>query len=145
MVKSKNTATAQKNLLLKIGENSYERHVSSVAWAPNPSTVSWQGGTPDSTRSDTVEGAWAASLTMVQDWDNPESLCNLMLKNAGAVVEIDYYPIAGGTFFIRSEITLVSPQIGGPVNAYNESTVSCGSTVPTPTFPEGVPDLTPAP
>jgi hypothetical protein len=133
-----NTARPQKSLRLKIGVKTYQRHVSNVLFSNGTTTISWQGGDPDALLSDTVEGPWTAAITMAQDWENPEALCNLMLANAGEIVEVEYQPHADGVFFIASEITLVSPAIGGPVNQYNEATVTCGASKPRPTFPPAV-------
>ncbi len=134
-----NTARPQKDLTLQIGADSYEAHVSNVLFSNSTSTISWQGGSPDALLSDTVEGPWTAAITMVQDWQNPDSLCNFMLEHAGEVASVTYKPQQDGAFAVEAEITLVSPAIGGPVNQYNESTVTCGSSKPDVTFPPALP------
>lgn len=122
--------TPQKNLVLTIGTDSYEQHVSSVAFVPSQSSIEWKGGTPDAVFTDVSSPSWVCNVTAVQDWNTPDSLFNYLLDNEGAQATVTYKPDAAGTFGITSEITLVAPQIGGAVNAYNEATLSFGSTKP---------------
>lgn len=121
---------AQKNLRLSIGADTFEKHVSSVQWAPSSSTVEWRGGTPDAVFTDITSETWTASVTLIQDWETEDSLANFLLEHAGEKVTAAYKPDADGTFEITAEITLASPAIGGAVNAFNESTVAMGSTKP---------------
>lgn len=141
MVAAAVTAKAQKNLLLNITDPdgvstlTYEKHVSSVNWEPTVQQQTWQGGTPDASLTDTSSPTWVANVTLVQDWDNPDSLCNFLLEHQGKSVAVTYKPDAAGEFSIQATITLVPPAIGGAVGVFNESTVQMGSTVPVPTFP----------
>lgn len=123
--------TPQKNLLLTIGTDSYEQHVSTVAFVPTSTAITWRGGTPDAVFTDTTSPTWVCNVTAVQDWENPASLFNFLLDNAGETAQVTYKPDAAGLFGVAAEITIVAPQIGGAVNAYNESTLSFGSTKPT--------------
>lgn len=126
---------AQKNLSLTITKEggvaeTFEAHVSSVKWTPSRETLTWRGGTPDAVFTDTTAPTWAAEVVLVQDWDTPGSLFNFLLDNEGAKADAVYKPDAAGDFGISAEITLVAPDIGGAVNAFNESTVTMGSTKP---------------
>lgn len=120
----------QKNLSLTIGTDTYEKHVSSVQWAPSSSSVEWRGGTPDAVFTDSTPATWTANVTLVQDWETPDSLCNFLLDHAGEQVVAKYKPEATGDFEITATITIVPPAIGGAVGAFNESTVAMGSTKP---------------
>lgn len=124
------TFRAQKNLLLDIGPDTFEMHVSSIEWVPSSSPISWHGGTPDAIATDAGAETWLTNWLVAQDWENPDSLCNFLLENAGTQVEVTYKPEATGDFGITATITLVSPRIGGAVNAFNESAVSMASTKP---------------
>lgn len=129
------TARMQKHILVTIGLNSYSGHVSSCALIPNSSIVTWQGGTPDALLSDTSPSTWTATMNVIQDWENPGSLCNFLLAHEGEEAELTYKPHADGVFQLDTTITLVAPQIGGTVNTYNESAVTFAATKPIPTFP----------
>lgn len=123
----------QKNLSLTIGTDTFEDHVSSVQWVPSSSTVTWNGGTPEAVFTDQTAPTWTAQVNVVQDWETPGSLCNYLLEHAGEQVVAKYKPDATGTFEITATITLAAPTIGGAVNAFNESSVTMGSTKPVPT------------
>ena len=133
------TARAQRNLRLAIGTDTYEKHVSNIAWTAASQTVNWAGGTPDAQLSDSTPAVWAAAWNVVQDWQNEDSLCNFLLAHQGEQVEVAYMPDAEGTFEIVATITLVAPNIGGAVNQFNESTVSMASSVPVVTPAAAVP------
>jgi hypothetical protein len=81
---------------------------------------------------------WTANVTLIQDWENPDSLFNFLLANAGQQVAATYHPVAGGTFSITATLTLSAPAVGGSVNTFVEATVALGSTAPVPTFPTPV-------
>lgn len=139
MVNQALTTRPQKDLSLLIGADNFQRHVSNIIWTPaTPSQIEWRGGTPDALVTSSIPGSWSASLTVAQDWENPNSLCNFLLANEGEEVAVEYMPHADGAFKIAATLTLAAPAIGGPVNQFNESTVVCASTIPVPTFPAPV-------
>lgn len=129
------TPIMQKNLVLTIGTSSYEKHVSSVSWEPSSSQQEWRGGTPDAVFTDSAAPTWTANVTMIQDWENPDSMFNFCLQHAGEQVSATYKPDSDGAFSIVATITIVPPTIGGPVGQFVESTIQMGSTAPVPTFP----------
>ena len=129
------TPRMQKHIVVTIGENSYSGHVSACSLVPSNTIATWQGGTPDASFSETSPSTWTANLNVIQDWENPGSLCNFLLANEGEQARLTYKPHADGVFSTVSTVTLVAPQIGGTVNAYNESAVTLGSTKPVATFP----------
>lgn len=121
---------AQRHLKLTIGADTYETHVSSIKWTPTAETLTWRGGTPDAVHTDRTNPTWATEWAVVQDWETPDSLCNFLLDNDGVQAEVEYKPQHDGDFGITATVTLAAPEIGGPVNAFNESTVTMGSTKP---------------
>lgn len=125
------TASAHKNPLLAFAGTSgtFEEHVSSVMFQNGTQIVSWRE------LSDVVDGPWTMVVAVVQDWENPDSLANYLLANAGDSIAVTYKPDADGEFSIASTVKIVAPAIGGPVNAFNESTVTMPATKPVPTFP----------
>ena len=136
-----NTGKLQKDLVLVIGTGAgakaYQKHVSNIQFAPsNASPVVWQGGTPDAQLVGLPPaGAWVANISAIQDWDNADSLVRFLFEHQGEDAAIQYKPNRTGTFVVYATITIAAPQIGGPVNAFNESTVACASTRPTTTAP----------
>ena len=129
------TPKVLKNLTLLVGTDSYEKHVSSVAWEPSIEQQTWRGGTPDATFTDSGAPTWVANVTLIQDWENPDSFFNFCLAHAGETVTTEYRPVAGGQFKITADITIVPPTIGGAVGAFTEATIAMGSSAPVPTFP----------
>jgi hypothetical protein len=132
------TARMQKFITLTIGINSYSGHVSACAFVPAATVTTWVGGSPDASLSSTTASTWTVTMAVLQDWENAGSLSNFLLANEGLVAELTYQPHAGGVFEVLSEITIVAPTIGGPVNAYNESAMTFAATKPIPTFPVAV-------
>ena len=129
------TPRMQKHIVVTIGTKSFSGHVSAFSLVPASTTATWQGGTPDASFSDTSPSTWTVNMNVIQDWENPGSLCNFLLANEGQKADLIYKPHHDGVFSTLSKVTLVAPQIGGAVNAYNESAVTLGSTKPVATFP----------
>ena len=75
-----------------------------------------------------------ANVTLIQDWENPDSLFNFCLAHAGETLAAEYTPVAGGGD-TAARITIVPPTIGGAVGVFVESTLAMGSDAPVPTFP----------
>ena len=120
----------QKNLRLKVGDDNYELHVSSVDWTPASTQQTWQGGTPEASFTDQSVATWTCNITAIQDFETTDSFVNLCLANAGEAVEVEYTRDAADAFKFTATITLVPPTIGGPVGQYNEATMAFGSTKP---------------
>jgi hypothetical protein len=138
MAENKPTARIQKFIIVTIGANSYSGHVSACAFVPTAAVVNWVGGSPDASLSATAASTWIVNMNVIQDWENAGSLSNFLLKNEGQVAVLTYQPHSDGVFKVVSNITLVAPTIGGPVNAFNESAMTFGATKPVPTFPAAV-------
>ncbi len=119
-----------KHVKLTCGTDSFSKHVNNVQFTPSSSLQTWQGGTPDAVFSDQTNPTYVLDLTLVQDWETANSLCNYLLEHEGETAEIEYMPHADGKVSFIADVLLVAPTIGGPVGTYNESTVQMGSTKP---------------
>lgn len=121
----------QKDIRIKIGVNNWEKQCSNVEFPePDGATVRWQGGTPDAVLADTTAGQSVCNITLVQAWDEEDSLCNFMFDHAGEAAVIEYKPHAEMTWAFVSAVTLIKPTIGGKVNQFNESTIALPCTPP---------------
>jgi len=119
-----------KNLRLKVGDDNYETHVSSVDWTPSSSQQTWQGGTPEASFTDSSASTWVCNITAVQDFETPDSFVNFCLEHEGEQVGIEFQRDAADTHKFTSTITIVAPKIGGTVGQYHESPMAFGSTKP---------------
>lgn len=124
------TGRPQKNIKFEVGADSYEKQVSNVNWPGAQSAIYWQGGTPDAKVVDIAEGNEVCNITLIQAWDDPDSLCRFMFEHAGEEATVTYFPHADDDFAVTASITIMRPQIGGQVNQFNEATIACPSTKP---------------
>lgn len=133
---SVNLITPKPNTHIKvtIGAAEYQTQVTALSITPQPQGVSIRGGAPDAHYEATVPGGWQIAIGVIQDWETLTSLCNFLLANEGQAATIVYKPvIAGNGEFTVQVPSLVAPAIGGPVNQYNESTVTMGCSKPVKT------------
>ena len=122
------------HISLKIGTTEYNAQVTGVTITPQPQTVSKRGGAPDAHYEATVPGGWQISIPVIHDWEDTTALCNYLLENEGETATIVYKPLlAGDAEFTVVVPSLIAPAIGGPVNDYNESTVTMGCSKPVKT------------
>lgn len=124
------TATAVKNMRLRIGAHNYELHANNVQWTPNITRTRWQGGTPEAIVLESNVDGWEAALTVAHDYQNPDSLYNFLLQHAGESAEIEWRPDPTGPFVTEATIVLEPPAIGGAARNVHESTVTCLSSAP---------------
>lgn len=110
---------------IRIGVDNFESAIPSCKFTPTTSTSTWKGGTPADTFTATGSPTWVCDLKFAQDWENEDSLSLYMLNHAGEEKEIEFFPNAIGPSF-TADIILVAPEIGGDIDAWGESTVSCG-------------------
>lgn len=114
-----------KNYLLKIEEDNYEQHVSSVTLTPSSSIQTWKGGTPTAVFTDSTTPTWVADLAYAQDWETEDSLSIYLLNNEGRRVDMEFLPLGSGPTF-TVEVILTSGAIGGAIDAFGTSTVQLG-------------------
>ena len=114
-----------KDVLLSLGTDSYEKHVSAVEFVPTAQIVNWKGLNPTSKFSFPTDATWVCNLTYAQDWETLNSLSRYLLENAGEEVAATFEPVNGGAGFTATLI-IVPGAIGGPVDSVAVATVSLG-------------------
>lgn len=117
-----------KNVELVIGGETgddFRKHVSSVAFTPSSSTVTWTG-LGLNTHTDANTATWTCDLTFIQDWTSTESLSQYLYANEGSTVEVEFRPTSGNGPTFLAEIVITPGAIGGAVGSATESTVSLG-------------------
>lgn len=120
-----------KSVKFTLGDDSFSKHVNSVKFTPTRQMQEWRGGTPDAVFSESTAPTYAVEVTGIQDWETANSLCNFLLEHDGEQADFEYMPQSDGLVSFMSAVTIVGPEIGGPVGSYNEFTVTMGSTKPT--------------
>lgn len=118
-----------RDVLLTIGDDDFRKQVSAVVFTPSTGQTSWQGLSPDATVTESNPETWTCAVTMAQDWQNVDSLCNYLHENSGDSVPCVFEPIAGGVGFTAT-LSLAPPAIGGAVGTQPEATVTMGSSKP---------------
>jgi hypothetical protein len=120
-----------KDMRVRIEEDNFEDHLSSVTFTPSASVVTWQGGTPESSHSDTTVATWTVAAESAQDWDNPKSFSRYLYDNAGKKKVMEFAPQSGvGKSTFTSEVSIQEGAIGGAVGAYATASVTMGCTRP---------------
>jgi hypothetical protein len=120
-----------RDVRVRIDADNFEDAVSSVTFTPNSTVVTWQGGTPKSTHSDTTTPTWTATIEFAQDWENPKSLSRYLYANGGTKKDMEFAPqggLAKATF--NSTISIADGAIGGAIGAFATSSVTMGATRP---------------
>lgn len=117
-----------KNVLLTIGTDSYEKHVSQVEFSPSASTQTWKGLGGN---THTAQGLadWTVTLTYAQDWETANSLSQYLLANEGTNVSVTFEPVSGDAGF-TSTVTLSPGSVGGQQGTFATSSVTLGCTKP---------------
>ena len=119
-----------KDSVLTLGTDTYEKHVSQVLFAPNSSTISWQGLTPASKFTDVTSAEWTCQLSYVQDWETADSLSQFLFGHEGESISATFKPKSGTGPSFTATLTITPGAIGGQVNAYATTQVTLGSTKP---------------
>ena len=117
-----------KNALLQIATDNYEKHVSSVTFTPQLSSVTWQGLTPDSAFSDAASPVWSCTMSYAQDWTTTNSLAQYLLTNAGLQKVAVFKPqgTTTGMPIFTATVIIVPGPIGGDVNTVQVGSVTMG-------------------
>lgn len=121
------TARPQKDIVLKIGTDEYQKQVSNVQLVPNVQTNQsvWQGGTPDAKLTDsTTTITWTLQVTAIQQLDDATSFLRWCLAHVGETAVVQWQPHADSDWTQQVTITIVPPTLGGPVNQRNESSLT---------------------
>lgn len=113
------------DVLLKVADDNYEKHVSQVEFQPQGGVMNWKGLTPDAAFSFAQTPTWQLVLAVAQDWTTPDSLSRYLFDNQGKTVAAEFTPVNGGPT-IAANIIVTAPNIGGAVDAVASSSVTCG-------------------
>lgn len=121
-----------KDVLLKIAEDNYEKHVSSVTFTPSSSQIEWRGLTPDAVFTDSTPPTWSVTLEYAQDWDTTGSLSEYLFDNGGTTVAAEFVPVKGtGNTKFTANVAIQSGAIGGAVGSFATASVTLGCDKPT--------------
>lgn len=105
------------------GENLEMRQaVQSAQFVPSFGTVTARGGTPTSVWTGTTGGSWVLNLKFMQDLEKTGSLVNYLAANVGKIKTVDLIPLKGSK--ISASVVIVSPPLGGDMEAILDATVS---------------------
>jgi hypothetical protein len=119
-----------KDVVLEIGTDTYEKHVSAVVFTPTAETLSWQGLTPTAKFTDVSAADWTVVLTYVQDWETTNSLSRYLFENEGDEVAMEFKPKSGSGPSFTANVVITPGAIGGTVNTFGETSVTLGSDKP---------------
>lgn len=114
-----------RNVLLTLGTDGYQKHVSGVTFTPSGSIISWSGLTPDAQFSFPSTITWTCVLNYAQDWETPNSLSRFLFEHEGETISAVFEPEAGGQGF-TAEIIVLPGAIGGDVNTVPVGSVTLG-------------------
>lgn len=114
-----------RDVLLRIAESDYEKHVSGVTLTPTTGNVTWNGLTPDATFNFPTATTWGAQLDYAQDWETPDSLSMFLYEHEGEKVTMLFGPVRGGLGW-EADIFIAPGSIGGQVNTVATSSVTHG-------------------
>lgn len=131
------TPLVMKDVVLTLGTDDFQKHVSAVTFTPSSSQVTWQGLSPDATFTDVSTATWTCALEIAQDWDADTSLCRYLFENEGEHVAATFKPKSGSGPSFTATLIVTPGAIGGTVNAVATQSVTLGV--------EGRPVLVPVP
>lgn len=117
------------DVVLSIGSDSYEAHVSTVRFDPTSNVVRWKGMTPTSVHAFPTTSEWSCTLTYAQDWQTTNSLSAYLLANEGKSIVVTFKPKkpASGTSPTVTATILIAPgSIGGDLDTVATATVTLG-------------------
>jgi hypothetical protein len=123
------TGRVQKNLRIKVGTDNYEKQVNNVNW-PGKTGLRWRGGTPDAVVMDTAAIDETCNITLIEAPGDPESFWSFCFDHDGEEAEVEYLYDADDEVKFTATIMILRPQLGGPVNQFNEVTIAFPSTPP---------------
>jgi hypothetical protein len=113
------------DVLLTVGTDTYEAHVSGVTFTPTSPTVTWKGLTPTSVHTFGGTATWTVTLNYAQDWETANSLSIYLMENEGETVSMTFEPKSGGASF-TANVILTPGGIGGDVDTVAVSSVTLG-------------------
>jgi len=107
-----------------VAADEFAAALSSAAFTPAASVISFKGLRPSATYSAATTATWTCDLTFVQDL-TAGSLTNYLFANEGAEIAVTFVPAVGGPS-ISATIIVTPGAIGGAIDTYGQATVSLG-------------------
>lgn len=114
------------DVVIDIDGNDYGAAVSSVAFTPSASNVTFKGLKPGAVFTDVTNATWTCDITYAQDWDSATSLARYLFDNAGDAVDATFRPRTGVGPSFDATLLITPGAIGGAVDATATATVSLG-------------------
>jgi hypothetical protein len=111
-----------RDVVLTIGTDDYQKHVSGVTFTPAPKSAQWTG-LADNTHSAVGTPTWTCELTYAQDWDTANSLSAYLFANQGETKAVVFEPVNGGQGF-SANVIIQAGAIGGQVDTFASTSVS---------------------
>src|SRR5690554_3217122 len=115
-----------KDCIVDIAGSDYGEAVSSVAFEPSVTAVTFKGLKPNAVFTDTSSPQWTCNITFAQDWDSATSLSRYLFDHVGETVEMAFHPRTGSGPSFTASIVVTPGSIGGAVEAHATSTVALG-------------------
>ena len=115
-----------KDILFQVDADDYAAAVSQAQFDPASNTVTWQGGKPDATFTDTTPATWTLALTFAQDWESATSLSRYLFDHEGETIDVTLKPKASAAPSFTAKVIIVPGSIGGQIGAYSTATVTLG-------------------
>lgn len=113
------------DVLLTVGADNYQAHVSQVEFTPTSSNVTWKGLTPAANFTFGTTATWTVTLAYAQDWETADSLSGYLFDNEGETVSVVFAPKNGGQAF-EADVIITPGAIGGTVDTVAVATVTLG-------------------
>lgn len=117
------------DVVLTVGTDNYEAHVSKVQFDPSSSVVKWKGLTPSSQFNFGTTADWTVSLEFAQDWVTTNSLSKYLFDNEGTSKVVTFKPKKPptGTAPTWTATVIITPgAIGGAVDSVAVASVTLG-------------------
>lgn len=116
------------DVILVVGTDNYEAHVSKVQFNPTTPLVKWKGLTPTSQYSFPGTSDWTLTLEYAQDWKTANALSQYLLANAGQSKSVTFKPkkptTTGPTW--TATVIMAPGPIGGAVDTVPTGAVTLG-------------------
>lgn len=124
-----------KHISIVIDDVEYAAQVKKCTWKPSGGAAqTWQGGTPDAQYTDKAPTEYELELVFIADWEQEDSLANVLYEFDGQKADISYMPHKNGLAFWTAEITIAAPTPPDEVGAWPETTISMPSSRPVRDF-----------
>jgi hypothetical protein len=116
------------DVILVVGTDNYEAHVSKVQFNPSSDVITWKSLTPGGTWNFNTAADWTVDLEFAQDFATVNSLSLYLMANEGQSKSIVFKPkkptTTGPTW--TATVIITPGAIGGDVNTVAVATVTLG-------------------